>query len=317
MKSRLFMTLFALPFFSVGVFMLYSITTSFLDARAMANWNTTEATLESAGYETHRGDDSDTYEVYATYRYSVGGRQYIGHRVTLSSGGDNIGDYHQELGRELAARMARGETVTIYVNPADPNDAILDPSMRWGLVGFKSIFVFVFGGVGLGLLIATWRAPKPKDKTEPQFTDAPWLLNNDWQTAEIRSGSKAVMWGAWIFAGLWNAISAPLPFLAWEEVVEKGNHVALVALLFPAVGLGLLVFAIRRTKEWRRFGRTPVTLDPFPGSIGGHVGGTIELPIPHSGMAAFRMTLTSIHSYMSGSGKNRSRRENALWQDEL
>ena len=125
------------------------------------------------------------------------------------------------------------------------------------------------------------------------------------------------MWGAWIFAAFWNAISAVTPFMAYKEVVENQNYLALVALLFPLVGIGLLTWAVRRTLEWRRFGPAPVTLDPFPGSIGGHVGGTIDLNLPYDGNAKFQVTLTNLYSYVSGSGKNRSRKEEAKWQDEL
>ena len=317
MKGRLFMTLFALPFFGGGVFMLYLIGADFVDAYRVSSWVATPATLEAAGYETHRGGDSDTYEVFATYRYEFEFQTYVGHRVGLSSGSDNVGRYHEALGRELRARMNRGEPVTVYVNPADPGEAILDRTIRWGLFGLRAIFVIVFGGVGAGLLFATWRAPRPKDRADPRYTDAPWRLNHDWQTAEIHSGSRASMWGAWIFAGLVSAMSAPTPFLAFQEISEKENYLALVALLFPILSIGFVVWAIRRTLEWRRFGRTPVVLDPFPGSIGGHVGGTIDLPVPYSSTAVFRVMLTSIRSYMSGSGKNRSRREKALWQDEL
>jgi hypothetical protein len=91
--------------------------------------------------------------------------------------------------------------------------------------------------------------------------------------------------------------------------------VAIVGLLFPIVGIGLLIWAVRRTKEWTRFGAAPVTLDPFPGSIGGHVGGTIDLKLPYDSSNQFELSLTNIHSYVSGSGKNRSQREKALWQD--
>ena len=85
------------------------------------------------------------------------------------------------------------------------------------------------------------------------------------------------MWAAWAFAIFWNAISAVTPFIAYREVVSNDNYIALVALLFPLVGIGLLIWALRRTFEWRRFGPAPVTLDPFPGSIGGHVGGTVDI----------------------------------------
>jgi hypothetical protein len=72
---------------------------------------------------------------------------------------------------------------------------------------------------------------------------------------------------------------------------------------------------VRRTLEWRRFGPAPVALDPFPGAIGGDVGGTIDVNLPYDPNARFSVTLTNLRSYVSGSGKNRSRKESANWQD--
>jgi hypothetical protein len=317
MKGRIVVTLFALPFFAVGVWMLWSISSSLYDAWQMQDWVQVEAKLVRGGYETNSGDDSDTYEAFAEYSYTYGGERYKGGRVSLSSGGDNIGDYQQEMGRRLQSQAASGSTIIVYVDPDAPHESIIDRNVRWGLIGFKSIFLFVFGGVGLGLLIFVWRASPEKDATRPEYKDSPWLLNDAWQTPTIRSSSRTAMWGAWAFAAFWNLISAALPFLLYEEVVEKENYIALIGLLFPLVGIGLLVWAIRRTLEWRRFGPAPVTLDPFPGSIGGHVGGTIDLNLPFDPAARFRVTLNNLHSYISGSGKSRSRKEEAEWQDAM
>ncbi len=317
MKGRILVALFALPFLGVGVWMLWSIGSTLNDAWRMQDWQPVPARLASAGYETHSGDDSDTYEAYARYTYQYRGRAYAGDRVSLSGGADNIGDHQTELGNQLRRLLARGEPVTAWVNPDAPWDSVLDRDIRWGLLGFKSIFLFVFGGFGLGLLVYTWTRPKAKDPSLAQYQDAPWLLNDAWQTPSIRSESKAAMWGAWVFAAFWNAIAAVTPFMAYEEVVENRNYLALIALLFPLVGLGLLTWAVRRTLEWRRFGPAPVMLDPFPGSIGGHVGGTIDLNLPYDSTAKFRLTLTNLYSYVSGNGKNRSRKEEAKWQDEL
>ena len=317
MKGRIFTTLFALPFFGVGAWMLVSTGAVFHDAWRMLSWEPVPAQLLAAGYETRSGDDSDTYEAYARYTYRYRGQTYEGDRVGLAGGADNIGNYQVETGNRLSALLARGEPVTAWVNPAAPAESIIDRDIRWGLVGFKSIFVVVFGGFGLGLLIYSWTRPKAKDPSLAPYQDAPWLLNDAWQTPEIRSGSRAAMWGAWAFAVFWNAISAVTPFIAWREVVDNQNYLALIALVFPLVGLGLLTWALRRTLEWRRFGPAPVLLDPFPGSIGGHVGGTIDLALPYDSTAKFQVTLTNLYSYVSGSGKNRSRKEEAKWQDEL
>lgn len=65
--------------------------------------------------------------------------------------------------------------------------------------------------------------------------------------------------------------------------------------MFPLVGIGLLIWAIRTTLEWRRFGQTLLTLDPYPGSIGGHVGGFIEVPIRFLETQIFKLDLLCVH----------------------
>ena len=315
MKGKIILLLFALPFFGVGVWMTYSISGNLSNAWQMKQWQSVEATLTRAGYETHSGDDSDTYEAYAEYRYSFGGQQYRNNRVSIAGGADNVGDYQTDLGNRLSRAMNSGTPIVVYVNPDNPAEAIIDRSLRWGLLGFKSIFLFVFGGVGLGLIIFVLRAKKEKDLSAPQYRERPWLANDDWQTAVVKSNSKATMVFTWGFAAFWNLISAPLPFVVYKEVLDKENTIALVGLLFPLIGIGLLTWAVRRTLEWRRFGPAPVTLDPYPGSIGGHVGGTIDVRLPYDFGAQFSLTLTNLHSYISGSGKNRSRKESAKWQD--
>lgn len=317
MKGRIIGSLFALPFFSVGLWMLWSVSAMLLGSWQAQSWHPVPARLSAAGYTTSRGEDSDSYEAYASYSYSYNGQSFTGNRVSFSAGSDNIGDYQQGTGRELSGALAREKSIMVMVNPDAPNESIIDPSVRWGLLGFKSIFLFVFGGVGLGLLIAIWRAPREKDKSKPEYQASPWLLNHDWQSASIRSSSKLGMWGMWAFAAIWSLISAPMPFIAYREIIEKENYLAIAALLFPIVGIGLIGWAVKLTREWRRFGPTPVTLDPFPGSIGGHVGGTIDLHLPFDPGNRFLITLNNLHSYISGSGKSRSRRESALWQDEI
>lgn len=309
------MFLFAFPFFGVGVWMGYSIGANLADARQMGQWVPVQGRLLRAGYKTNSGDDSDTYEAYADYSYEFGGRQYRNDRVGIAGGADNIGDYQQDMGRYLSGLQSRDGTIVVYVDPDEPAKAILDRSIRWGLIGFKSIFLLTFGGVGLGLLIFVFRTPKEKDLSAPEYRDKPWLANDNWQTAPIKSSSKTAMYASWGFAAFWNLVSAPLPFVIYKEVTEKNNLPVLLGLLFPLIGIGLITWAVRRTLEWNRFGPAPVTLDPFPGSIGGHVGGTIDVNLPYDPGAQFSITLINVRSYVSGSGKNRSRNESAEWQD--
>jgi len=115
MKGRIIGTLFALPFFGVGVWMLWSISNSLVDSWQMNDWVQAEARLTRGGYETHSGDDSYTYEAYADYVYDFQGQSYSGSRVSLSSGADNIGDYQTDIGSNLRRANANGEHILVFV----------------------------------------------------------------------------------------------------------------------------------------------------------------------------------------------------------
>jgi hypothetical protein len=319
MGARIFIALFGLPFFAVGIWACYSITTDIYDWQRMKSWEPVQAkVIDAELVENHDSDGGTTYKAKATYEYYFMGEQRRGSRVAISESSDNIGHFNEDLARKLEG--AKGKTIEAYANPAKPEESIINRDIRWGMVGFKAVFLFAFGGVGLGMMLAAvfssrFERVNKAIATDPQYAQTPWLANKDWQTNEIKSQAKGTVYFAWGFAVLWNLISMPLPFLLVEEITVKKNYPALLGLLFPIVGVGLLIWAVRQTIEYKKFGQAPLVLDPFPGSIGGQVGGTIELPYPYDPNMKYVFTLSNIYSFWSRSGKNSERRERVDWQD--
>jgi len=99
------------------------------------------------------------------------------------------------------------------------------------------------------------------------------------------------------------------------EELAKGNKVFLVVLLFTAIGLGLGWVAAGRLRQYLKFGPLTFALDPLPGSWGGRVGGTLEIPQGAWVTGEVKFTLRSSRIRVSGSGKNRTRSESVLWED--
>jgi hypothetical protein len=145
----------------------------------------------------------------------------------------------------------------------------------------------------------------------------PWLDHKPWAKNSITSGSGRALWVMWGFALFWNLLTLPLLF-QFQEIWEKVQRepVTAVAFLFPLIGLGLVVAAVIATLRKRRFGQTPLVMNPFPGSLGGQVGGRINTHIPFDSQCKFKVSLSCLHSRISGSGKNRSRSESVVWQSE-
>lgn len=305
--GRLGLFLFGMIFFGAGAAVGYFLVLPDLQVwSAASEYQTVPAKLLSVDLERHRGSKSTTYKVRARYRYEFAGREYTGTRVGISEGADNIGHYHQRTYSRLLGAKHNGTFVTAWVDPANPQHALLDREMRWGLFALKSILAGVFMLVGGGLAVFGLRAPAAAAAAQ---TIAPQA------SGRIVANTRASMWFWWVFAILWLAISSPaLTFLPKE--LAKGNWPVLLILLFPAVGIWLLAMAVRLTLQWRRFGALALTLSPYPGVIGGAVRGTVELPERFRSAQVFRVTMTCIRRHTTGSGRSRSTSDTALWQDE-
>ena len=160
---------------------------------------------------------------------------------------------------------------------------------------------------------AETQAPR-SDETTPNE----WQKRKGWEDAQIKSDAVKGVWFFWLFAVFWNAIGIPILFSLPRELHQE-NYVVLIALLFPAVGLFLIYKAISRTLEYRHFGKVLFSMDPYPGAIDGHVGGYIQVKNLDYRRASEAQTLSikleCIYSYVSGSGKDRSRRESIKWAE--
>ncbi len=142
----------------------------------------------------------------------------------------------------------------------------------------------------------------------------PWLSRTEWRSYRITSGSKKKMFISWIFAIIWIGVSTPILFVVKDET-NKGHYLALFALIFPLIGLFLIKTAWRITRQWQRQGEIEIELDPYPGSIGGHVGGSLLVKNVHDFNIKYKIELQCVYNYYSGNGKQRSRRESIKWEE--
>ncbi|HUM04310.1 MAG TPA: hypothetical protein VLT90_02545 [Terriglobales bacterium] len=180
-----------------------------------------------------------------------------------------------------------------------------------------TIFGLVFCGVGFGLIFAVifgGRMVKQQQRAQAEHPAEPWLWREDWAQGRIQSNTRSGMIEAWIFAALWNAVSAPVLVFLPQEAAKK--PVAYIALVFPVAGVFLLVRAIRFTLAYSEFGRTYFEMSPVPGMIGGELKGTIQTRFPHTPQHGIQLHLTCVNRTVSGSGNSRSTWEKILWRAE-
>lgn len=190
---------------------------------------------------------------------------------------------------------------------------------NWVPGAFLGFFAIVFGGAGFGILAMMFmgRARMRKElELKSTYPAEPWEWREDWSTGLSRSETKHTMFFAWGFAVMWNLVSSPLLYFLPSEILEKENYLALIGLLFPLVGIGLLVWAVRETIEWKKFGQSIFRMNSVPGVIGGELGGTIDVSASFEVGQGFDLTLSCINRVRTGSGRSSSTRETILWQEK-
>jgi hypothetical protein len=189
---------------------------------------------------------------------------------------------------------------------------------KWTEALFFALFALTFGGVGIGGIAAALagrgklKAQEARQATHP---DSPWLWRQDWASGHITESSRAGMIGAWLFAIFWNLIGFPTGFLAARAALNEGKHAALLGLMFPLIGVGLVVWATRTTLRYSKYGVSRLELATVPGVIGRSLIGTVRAPARIKADQGFDVTLTCVRRETQGGGKQRSTSEGILWQD--
>ena len=190
---------------------------------------------------------------------------------------------------------------------------------EWGQAGFLSIFALVFGGVGFGYMIVVLRGRarvSEIDLLKAQNPDQRWMWRPEWVNGRIESSTRLRMRQAAAFAALWNLISIPGAVLAMREFVSTRELPLLLALIFPVVGVGLLIWAVRLAIRYHKYGTSVFELAHVPGIIGRGVGGLVRTSVSLRPAEGFRVALHCVRRITTGSGDSRSTSEKMLWQEE-
>ena len=209
---------------------------------------------------------------------------------------------------------SRGEQVQVYYDPQHPDVAEINAFIPlWMPVILLSALGLSFTAAGGGVLFLHRRGAREARRIEAALQQGmkEWETDPDWRSGHIRSATRQEMWFYWLFAVVWNAIAQPTGFLVVPEILDHENWPAAIGLLFPVVGFWLLAVAIRKTLQIRKFGQVVLQMNPSPGSLGGEVGGMVDLPVPYRAGQIFNVSL----SCQKVRRQRKSTSEELVWQD--
>jgi len=125
---------------------------------------------------------------------------------------------------------------------------------------------------------------------------------DEWKTNKIQSISGGTKY-IFIFGLIWTV---PSFILAIEETPKFLNgHASGLVYLFPLVGIIIIIYSIRVFFIDRRYGIFEFEMDPFPGAIGGDVGGSIFVKNLARVGCKFEVTLSCWHKFLDSNKDNK------------
>lgn len=126
-----------------------------LYANASQNWPQVTGTITSSEFIERQAETSDRvplYDARIRYHYEVDGESYRSDRVAFGTyaSSDATAAY------DLVNRYPGGAPVTVYVDPADPSSAVLEPGVGTGI----RVVIGVGAGITVIGLITTFAASR-------------------------------------------------------------------------------------------------------------------------------------------------------------
>lgn len=160
---------FAAPFLLWGLWSAMKLVGVVLEARAMESWVEVPATIEKVELANHhtgggggrRSSPRRTmWKVEARYTYDYEGRAFDGQRVGLHTGSSGDREYHAGVHDELKRHLDERRPFRCFVNPADPNEAVLYRDLRPKLLTLYAVHAVLFSGIAtllMGSAFYSWR----------------------------------------------------------------------------------------------------------------------------------------------------------------
>lgn len=124
---------------------------SFKTARDSKKWPTVEGIVLESGTEVMSGFEGRAIGAKVKYEYEAGGVKYTSDRISVGQYGTGGGGH----AKAEAARYPAGKKVTVYYDPKNPGQALLEPGGALLLSAFLLFFAAMLIPLGLLFFVAS------------------------------------------------------------------------------------------------------------------------------------------------------------------
>jgi len=190
---------------------------------------------------------------------------------------------------------------------------------NWERAALAGSIALACGGAGFG---AIWwvrfhaRAVDSSERLRTANPDAPWMWREDWAAGEVRTSTSRDANRLMIIAIAWCVATFPILFIVPHRVLRGADYFGLPSLIFPLIGVVMLMWAMRMRRRFREYGESQFTMASVPGQIGGALTGAIHIDKPIRAGDQVVLELECINRTTRGHWHNLTVWDRTLWRSQ-
>ncbi len=264
-----------------GVYLLFFEIKEFTEWRKMGDWSTTSATIRELGWvniASHRGS-----KLRCVYEYEIAGTTHKGERVfAIHAIRPNYARCDEKVFEALNKAWTRGESVRCFVDPADPESAVLIRAFQPGQVGYDlmlAISLLVTGTAGPWFFLYLVQGARKRLELARRHPDQPWRWRDSWVGTKLLPENREVSPVAWFTGMGLTCASVPAAGLALPTLLRFGGSPGswLMVIVLSVLGPIVLMITMVVNQRWRRFCYSFIELQQVPIPPGDYIVGEIVI----------------------------------------
>ncbi len=150
----IFISLIIAVFALAGLFMLFKLLQDSWMVKKSRDWAVTQGEVLFSGVESQTSMDEDgtntTFLAKVIYRYQVAGKTYENNQIAFNS---DLSTANYTRQADLAAQYPQGTPITVYYDPDDPENAVLERKLFFTLATIFMAAVFLTISLSILLLL--------------------------------------------------------------------------------------------------------------------------------------------------------------------
>jgi hypothetical protein len=196
------------------------------------------------------------------------------------------------------------------------HDGLLGGLNRQRAMGLLSAAVVCGGLIALIFGVNAKKMAMQAFASKPVDDRSPWLKRKEWVDGRIANSSRKPVVLVWVLVVFWCLVLAVLSLLVLPPMLRQSHAAALVVLIFPLLGLAVVIFTVHTTLAWRRFGQSVFAMDHFPAAAGTSLSGNVLVPAGMKPEHGWHVRLSCVRRQTTGAVNNRQTIEKVLWRQE-